>query len=273
VRVAPFTTGSVELTLALGDVTAHKDALALQAEAAVAAKASAAASAAAAQLSGAASDPFAVDAADAITAAEGPQPPAGPQLVVTYKLVRRDELAVTYTHVSAEGAPLLRATRILQRREAPEQRAMAEVTDAARIQHACTLMVARRAAADELKAAFWRRVAARRARRAALRLAQAEARRRAAAALEAAMGRDAAAAAWTAVLEGRGPGGRQARGGSAAGRVGSRSGLSSESFFRDGAGSTTSGSGSAGRPVSASRSSGDADDDDALADGVQCVLM
>jgi len=91
---------------------------------------------------------------------DGLLPPKYATLVATYRMERRGELTVTLVHRDAEGGVLVTARRILSRRETPEQAAIAQVMEAARLQHACTLIVARRAAADELKSAFAKRRAA-----------------------------------------------------------------------------------------------------------------
>lgn len=224
VRVAPFATAEIEVVTVLSDVTSQREALERQSESA--SGGAAAGSAAAVPIHGADGLPGDV------------QPPAGAQrLVVTYSMSRRDEMIVTHVHLSAEGAVLHSARRVLVRREAPEQRAVADVADSARIQHACSLIIARRGAADDMKLAYLRRVLARRARRQTRRAAEEEARRRAAASLSQRLAADSASAGG-APSNARVPSSRPAASGD----------------------------------VKTKPSAAD-DDDESLADGVQCTIM
>lgn len=227
VRVAPFATAEIEVVTVLSDVTAQREALERQSESA--ATGAAAASAPAVPIHS--GDGFAGDV----------QPPAGAQrLVVTYSMSRRDEMVVTHTHLSADGAVLHAVRRLLVRREAAEQRAVADVADSARIQHACSLIIARRSAADDMKLAYLRRVLARRARRQTRRAAEEEARRRAAASLA-----------------------QRDSGSAAAGGAGSAA-RSTSSVRATAAG--------AAKPTLATAILAD-EDDESLADGVQCAIM
>lgn len=90
----------------------------------------------------------------AVAVGDAVVPPVAPHLCIRYELLRRDTLQVTYRHVAADGLELAVARKLLRRKESTEERSMAESAHAARLQHACTLLVSRRAAADARRAAY-----------------------------------------------------------------------------------------------------------------------
>jgi hypothetical protein len=86
-----------------------------------------------------------------------PAPGAAGVLLVKYHMERREELIATFTHMDAAGTELVSVRRTMVRKETAEQRTVAQVAESARLQHACTLLMARRAAADDLRALYMRR--------------------------------------------------------------------------------------------------------------------
>lgn len=149
VNAAAVATAEVVLTVALADVTGKKDALAHVR--ALADEVEEAATAAGRTLPRS-DDPLA-------------PPPATPVLRTTYRMNHRDEVSVVYQHLDGTGRELVRAHRTLVRKETSEARAVALVAESARLQHACTLLNARRAAADSLKDEYYARRARLRAER------------------------------------------------------------------------------------------------------------
>jgi hypothetical protein len=90
-----------------------------------------------------------------------PAVPKGSTLRVRYVLRYRTHLTVQYEHINAVGAVVCRAQKHLVRRETPDQRIVFEKAEAARLEHACILVSARRARADQLRQDYLRRRTAR----------------------------------------------------------------------------------------------------------------
>jgi hypothetical protein len=109
------------------------------------------------------------------------EPPVCGRLMVVYNMQQRDRLREVFTHIAADGTAVFAATRLLLRRETAAERHAGKAAELARLQHVRSLLMARRAAADQLRRAALQRAAEREAARAVHDAEEAARARRAAA--------------------------------------------------------------------------------------------